>query len=316
MTMDINNRWKWYHHIRTRTKFNPMNIEQINKISLTELLSELGCMPIKKRRNTVYFNSPFYNDNKNSFEVDIVKNVWHDRGLNKGGDVISFGRLWHKSNNVEKVIDEFEKYEHLIIGHELSVKPIPKHDADEMIMISCNRLCNHALLSYLRSRGIDINEAKIFAKEIIYRIEEKNYVALAFKTIYGGYLLHNPYFKGFLGKDGLSILHHETIGVQDTCCIFETYMDFLSYKTLESNGHKLMDTPVPCDYILLHTADYLHNCLQRLVSYKEIHLYLHHSLSGHTMKDTIYGLYKDKTIDESFRYIDDVSLTKYLQYRR
>ena len=185
-----------------------------------------------------------------------------------------------------------------------------------MIINSCNRLSNHALLSYLRSRGIDINEAKIFAKEIIYRIEEKNYVALAFKTIYGGYLLHNPYFKGFLGKDGLSILHHETIGVQDTCCIFETYMDFLSYKTLESNGHKLMDTPVPCDYILLHSADYLHNCLQRLVSYKEIHLYLHHSLSGHTMKETIFGLYKDKTIDESFRYIDDISLTKYLQYRR
>lgn len=37
-----------------------------------------------------------------------------------------------------------------------------------------------------------------------------------------------------MGHKDISIVHAEAIGVQEAVCIFEGFMDFLSFKTLES----------------------------------------------------------------------------------
>ncbi|WOZ83118.1 toprim domain-containing protein (plasmid) [Segatella hominis] len=34
----------------------------------------------------------------------------------------------------------------------------------------------------------------------------------------------------------MSLIHSQQVGGQDRCCIFEGFMDFLSYKTLEKRG--------------------------------------------------------------------------------
>ena len=50
------------------------------------------------------------------------------------------------------------------------------------------------------------------------------------------YELRNPYYKGCLGEKDMSLIHSQQVGGQDRCCIFEGFMDFLSYKTLEKRG--------------------------------------------------------------------------------
>ena len=40
--------------------------------------------------------------------------------------------------------------------------------------------------------------------------------------------IRNPYYKGSMGHKDISIVHAEAIGVQETVCIFERFMDMLT----------------------------------------------------------------------------------------
>ena len=294
-------------------KIDLMNIEQANRISLIDLMTELGFNPIKIRKANVYYNSPFYKDCNTSFKVNRESNVWFDKGLGKGGDVVFFGKLYHQTNNINRVLDEFEKYEHFIIGNELAIKPIKAHVVEEMVIISISELKNRAFLSYLRSRGIDPNIAKEYCMELRYSIKKKEYSALTFKNISGGYEIHNPYIRCCIGARHISIVHKDKIGVQTSCCIFENHMDFLSYKTLEAQGISAICIDEPCDYIILNGQENLQNCLERLGSYERIHCFLHNNQVGRTCTDTIKGLYEKTSINESDRYEEYLSLNRYLQ---
>lgn len=297
-------------------KIKMMNIEQANKISLVDLLAELGFTPVKIRNSNVYYNSPFYKDTKASFNVDRKSNVWFDKGINKGGDVIFFGKVYHQTNNINRVLDELEKYEHFITGNELAVKVLKKHLVEDMIVISIGELKNRAFLSYIHSRGIDPNIAKEYCMELRYSIKKKEYSALAFKNISGGYEFHNPYIRCCIGKKAISIVHKDKIGVQTSCCIFANYMDFLSYKTIELQGGTAICVEEPCDYIILNGLEQLQDCLERLGIYKKIHCYLHNDQVGRTCTDVILSLYDKTSLNESDRYKDYLSLNRYLQQYR
>jgi hypothetical protein len=295
---------------------NLMNIEQANRISLVELMTELGFNPVKVNKANVYYQSPFYKDNQASFRVNRVNNVWFDKGLGKGGDVVFFGRLYHQTSNIKRVLDDFEKYEHFIIGNELAIKPIKIQTVEEMAIISIGELNTLGYLSYLRSRGIDPNIAKTYCLELKYSIKKEEYSALTFKNNSGGYEIHNPYIRCCVGTKDISIVHKDKIGVQNSCCIFDNHMDFLSYKTLEAQGVSAICIEEPCDYIILNGHSNLQSCLERLGNYDKIHCFLHNDQIGRTCTDTIMGLYDRTSINESDRYAEFLSLNRYLmQYR-
>ncbi len=66
-------------------------------------------------------------------------------------------------------------------------------------------LDNQALIQYLLKRGIERKTAAPYVKEIYYSLMGKEYFALAFPNLSGGYELRNPYFQGTLGKKDISL---------------------------------------------------------------------------------------------------------------
>ena len=90
-------------------------------------------------------------------------------------------------------------------------------------------LNNPALLQYLTERKINISFAVQVCKEVYFTTNGKRYFAIGFENELGGYELRNRYFQGCLSPKDIT---HVKNG-NDTCCIFEGFMDYLSYLTMK-----------------------------------------------------------------------------------
>lgn len=66
-----------------------MNIEEIRKIPITEFLARMGHEPTARKGNEWWYSAPYREDRTLSFRVNILKNVWQDFGIGRGGDIFS-----------------------------------------------------------------------------------------------------------------------------------------------------------------------------------------------------------------------------------
>ena len=118
------------------------------------------------------------------------------------------------------------------------------------------------------------------------------------------------------GEKDISLIHSQQVGVQDRCCIFEGFMDFLSYKTLEKRGDNVICIQEPCDYIVLNSISSLGKCMERLACYTAIHCYLDNDQAGTVAAHTIMDRYQNRAINESIRYAEYKDVNDYLIGRK
>ena len=93
-----------------------------------------------------------------------------------------------------------------------------------------------------------------------------------------------------------------TIGVQEAVCIFDGFMDFLSFKTLEKQGDGRAVVDEPCDYIVLNSVANMQRCLQRPGVYEHIYCFLDNDKAGMDGYGIVRNAFPAKAIDMSFRY--------------
>src|SRR5690606_10074444 len=72
-----------------------MNIEQNNlswssarKICIVKILAKHGYYPTRKAEKEAWFLSPLRSETQASFSVSLIKNLWYDYGLGKGGNIV------------------------------------------------------------------------------------------------------------------------------------------------------------------------------------------------------------------------------------
>lgn len=111
--------------------------------------------------------------------------------------------------------------------------------------VEVRELSHHALLSYLRSRYISENIGRLYCKEIHYELRKRHYFAIAFENKTGGYEVRNPYYKGCIKGKDISVIRYNKDIIQNHVCVFEGFMDFLSYQELHRKGdyHVCIDRP-------------------------------------------------------------------------
>ena len=178
-------------------------------------------------------------------------------------------------------------------------------------------LNHHALLSYIHSRGIDTQTARQFCREIHYELHRRHYFAIAFGNVSGGYEMRNPYYKGCIGQKDISVVGQAAGTRQKHVCVFEGFMDFLSYRTLLKRGDAVVCIQAPCDHIVMNTVSNLKKTLQVLESYEYIHCYLDNDLAGQKTVETIAGLYGiGRTVNEAVRYADYKDLNDCLRGKK
>lgn len=207
-----------------------MNINEAKQIRLVEYLRITGHHPVNIRGYQYWYLSPLREERTPSFKVNDNLNEWYDFGLSAGGDIIELGKYLYKTSNVSTVLLRISENAIGVPGQQLqsrTVRPCPVED--EMENVEVVDLNHYALLSYLRSRGINEEVGRTYCKEIHYELRKRHYFAIAFENIKGGYEVRNPYYKGCIKGKDISVIRYNRDVIQRHVCVFEGFVDFLSY---------------------------------------------------------------------------------------
>lgn len=294
-----------------------MNIKEAKQIRIVEYLRIVGYFPVNVRGCQYWYLSPLREERTPSFKVNDSLNEWYDFGLSTGGDIIELCKYLYKTNNISTVLSRISENAIEVPGQQLqsrSSRPCPVED--EMENVEVVDLNHYALLSYLRSRGICEEVGRTYCKEIHYELRKRHYFAIAFENSKGGYEVRNPYYKGCIKGKDISVIRYNRDVIQRHVCVFEGFVDFLSYLMLHKKGDFHICIDHPTDFLVMNSVSNLKKCLVELEQYISIHCYLDNDLAGQKTVETIAGIYGGKVINHSESYYNYKDLNDFLRGKR
>ena len=210
-----------------------MNIAQIKQIDLVDYLRAIGLSPTKESDKSAWYHAPYREDRTPSFKVNKDKKIWYDFGTAQSGDIIDLAELLYQTKDVARLLKLIEgAAPALALRIRTPISQGGERLTNQFRDVKVMDLNHEALKSYLQSRGIDLGIGKCECKEIHYTCNKKGYFAIAFPNIANGYEIRNPYFKGCIAPKDISIIRESDRSKVHCCCLFEGFMDYLSYLTL------------------------------------------------------------------------------------
>jgi len=142
-------------------------------------------------------------------------------------------------------------------------KPAAKPKAENPIQIrNTNQLKDKRLIQYItEERKIPLGLAKHYLEQVWYKMEDKYYLAIGWKTK-GGYELRSGkdfIFKGCSGKKAITLIP----SAKDRLYIFESMFDYLSYIVLHSRVIKKRIVFLDGEVIILNST----SMVKRIIPY-------------------------------------------------
>ncbi|MEL6408520.1 MAG: toprim domain-containing protein [Chloroflexota bacterium] len=275
-----------------------VRIQDAKRIPITAFLSRLGCTPSHEKQGDVWYLSPFRSETEPSMHVNPAKNIWYDFGLGKGGTIIDFVMAYADAATVSdalRYLDDLwgKPSQMTTTSVSATASPAPQtvvadkslEQHSKLETASLRPLHHYALKDYLRKRGIDPALAHPYLHELHYRVspnQPKPYFALAFANRSAndieGYELRSRYFQGVHGTKDISLLMPSASVNKDMqqVRVFEGFMDFLSYLTLQQTDR--LDCPV----IVLNGVTMAERAAEaiRELGVQQLQCYLDHDEAG------------------------------------
>lgn len=231
------------------------DLQYIKAIPIVDYLHASAIHPVKKYGSYALYNAPYREDHNASMKVDFVRNLWYDFGLSKGGSIIDLVMLLQGC-------DAHKAMSHLA-GNALSFHPAtpPKrkataHSPSARHILGISEKLPPHLQHYLQEeRKIDLSLATPYLRSVCYEVGERTYTAIGFANRAGGYELRDEKtFKGTIAPKDISVIAGGTNNA--SLCIFEGFMDFLSYLTMK--GKEI----APC--LVLNSVNNIHRAVAYL----------------------------------------------------
>lgn len=293
-----------------------MNIEDTKNISIVDYLKAIGVTPAEVKGNQYWYFAPYRSETRPSLKVNMDINLWYDFGTNDKGDLIELGKLLYQTNSVHEVLERISRQTE-ISSIPYSRPPIrkPHTTESEMTDIEVMELTHPTLLSYMRSRHIDAETAKSYCREVHYKVRNRPYFAIAFQNCRGGYELRNQYFKGCIRVKHITYII-ESGTKRGHVCVFEGFMDFLSYVVLKNKGDTDICIESPVAYVILNSVANRDKAEVELDIYENIHCYLDNDLAGQLTTEALTKKFGTRVIDESSRYDEYCDLNDYLRGKK
>lgn len=160
---------------------------QAKSIDIVEYLASLRILPQKVRGDNYWYLSPFRDEKQPSFKVARGRNLWYDHGMGIGGDLLSFGVLFHQCS-LREFLDKLSQQKSLLFPFHQPFSDATKDNPqveNKLHILSVSSLSNEALTDYVKWRGISFSLAKKYLEEVYFSIGEKNYQTLGFKNMQG-----------------------------------------------------------------------------------------------------------------------------------
>lgn len=284
-----------------------MTIEQAKSIAIAEYLQSCGITPVRVQGNSLWYLSPLRTESEPSFKVNQSRNEWYDFGLGKGGDIVSLAMQLHGTDSVAYALN--------FIGNNTpNLKPLSfsfrqRESFDSFEDITVKPLGNAALLQFLAERQIPAPLAQQACQEVYYKHNGKPYFAIAIGNEQGGYELRNKYFKGCFAPKAITTIQNGAT----SCCLFEGFMDYLSYKVLKQRNNLTLNDR---DYFILNSTNNTPKLLDRLSKYEQIYCYLDNDEAGMRTTIDIQQRYGVRVSDQSVHYRGYKDLNDFLCGKR
>lgn len=284
-----------------------MNIEEIRKIPITEFLARMGHEPTARKGNEWWYSASYREERTPSFRVNILKNVWQDFGIGRGGDIFSLAGEFTGSGDFKAqagfISDVFGGItpETVFRPKEERTESAPDEE-NCFVKVRFGPLYNKVLLNYLKERGICSDVALPNCEEVRYTLHGKRYFSIGFRNISGGYELRSRLFKGSMSPKDISLIDNGS----DTCNLFEGFIDYLSWMVL---GLGCGD-----DYLVLNSVALLERSYGFLDKYDRVNCYLDRDEAGRRTLEALRKRYGNKIEDCSSLYKGFKDLNEYLQH--
>lgn len=293
-----------------------MNIQQINsELSITDFLADQGVQPTYKKGCDWWYISPIRTAERTpSFKVNTRLNRWYDHGSGEGGKIFDLALRFHPTATAQEVIQ-------LLCGQfafpatrsalavQATAKPADLKEAavrpeasTRMQVLETRPLEEKSRqAAYLQRRGISLQTAKPYCREIDFSINARQYTAVGFENRSGGYELRNTWFKGSSSPKDITYVDRQA----NTVCLVEGFMDFLSL--LELWPHLRAGS----SFLVLNSLTQLGKGMGLLDKHQQVLLFLDHDPAGRRVTTQLLGSLP-KAVDTSTFYQGHKDLNEYL----
>ena len=228
----------------------------------------------------------------------------------RGGNIIALAQELYASDSLPYLLERIAEQASSVhpVSFSFGGQPFSKPSFQQLEAVP---LSSPALFSYLRQRGINTERAKRECREVRYLTDGKPYFAVGFPNRSGGYEIRNKLFKGCIApKD---ITHIRQGEPKEACCLFEGFMDYLSFLTLRLErcpDHPELDGQ---DYIVLNSTANLSKAIHPLGGYGRIHCFLDNDKAGMEAVRELQEEYGLRIRDASHIYGGYKDLNDYLR---
>ena len=82
-----------------------MNMNEAKQIRIEEYLHSLGYSPVRQQGGSLWYNSPFRDEQEPSFKVNTERNLWYDFGAGKGGNIIALAQELYASDSLPYLLE-------------------------------------------------------------------------------------------------------------------------------------------------------------------------------------------------------------------
>ena len=299
-----------------------MTIEDLRKIPIVELLAHLGYQPAYRTGGGTqwFYHSPLRQDNNASFSVSDPKNLWMDFGTSQGGNVIDLAIALKGYCPFREAVVWLEE-QASFFRSDIRYRDVSRNDDSHMSRLSGHSdisgmrledLTSPRLLEYLESRGISASIGRRYCKEAHYTVRDREYYGVAFMNILGGMEIRSRFFKGCYGVKAPTVIRLDKAERQESCCVFEGFMDFLSYKVLEERRDCEFVQRLSCDCIILNSTSIIQRAIPFIGVYVCADSYLDNDFAGRQAFDTIDLVNPGRIHDISTRFKPYKDLNDYL----
>lgn len=288
---------------------NTMNIQEAKAIRLADYLQSLGCSPVKRQGNSLWYKSPFREESEPSFKVNTGLNRWFDFGLGKGGNILALARELYQDDYVPALLERIERQTPHVRPTSFSFRQRPSEPSFQQLEV--RELAHPALLRYLQERGIDADIAKRECKELRFTHNGKPYFAIGFGNVAGGYEVRNPFLKGCIAPKDITHIRQQERQT-NTCYLFEGFMDYLSFLTIRKRKQPQSHDLRGQDYMVLNSISNLSKAMDRLSDYERIYCFFDNDQAGNKACLELQQAFSYRVRDASIHYSEYKDLNDFL----
>lgn len=284
-----------------------INCETARNFSVEKALEKLGHFPKKTTEKEAWFLSPFRSESQASFKVSKTKNRWYDHGEGIGGNVIDLVCKILKCSIQDTLVFLSDSIPINIIEqqHQWDTAASNIMTGANIEIIKVQEIMHPALVQYLKLRGITLDIAKKYCKEIWYQYKVSEFFTIGLKNNKNGWELRNKIFKNSSSPKSYTHIQNNKKQV----IILEGMFDLLSLAIMDE---ALLSTS---DTLVLNSISFINDIEKHISKYALVHLYLDNDTVGKKAAQYLINKYKH-VIDKSSSYKNYNDLNDLLSHEK